>query len=315
MGIFAQAVCQSARNRFLCSLSLLLHSSAAMGNNFGKLEDHYHIHQGVRLGEGAFGTVLRGEDKRTQQFVAVKELRVQNKRGKSDQDYDREYSTMNKFSHPNILKVFGVFKEAQCVYIVLEYCDSDLGKLLKLGRRMSDCEMAGYTCQICSALGVLHAARVVHRDVKPENFMISKDTLKLGDFGVAASLPSTGALHDKCGTPAFMAPELHRLPHSSGYDAAVDMWALGVILSMMQHGGRHPFLKDGALDMDAVLKGKHRKNKGTMSASLSQFFGRSSGAEGAKELRRDLLSADPKLRPTASDVLSNSWLKYQMSSI
>merc|ERR1711971_1452443 len=83
--------------------------------------------------------------------------------------------------------------------------------------------------------------------------MISHGVLKLADFGMAAVLPREGALTQKCGTPAFMAPEQHNLANSGGYGMAVDMWAAGVILYMMLNGGRHPFLKGQQMDMGAFF--------------------------------------------------------------
>merc|ERR550525_942597 len=95
---------------------------------------------------------------------------------------------------------------------------------------------------ILSAIAFLHRKGICHRDVKPDNFMVAKGTLKLADFGLATFVPPGKLLKDKCGTPAFMAPEIHSLPkRSPGYGFPVDVWAAGVTMYMILHQGQHPF--------------------------------------------------------------------------
>merc|ERR1719221_2604982 len=117
----------------------------------------------------------------------------------------------------------------------------------------------------------MHVKSICHRDVKPDNFMVSSSsTLKLSDFGLAVCLPAGKWLVDKCGTPAFMSPEQHALPkHSRGYSLAVDMWAAGVSMYMLMCEGRHPFFDgSGKLDVKRLDEGKL-----SFSSGSNGFFG------------------------------------------
>jgi serine/threonine protein kinase len=210
-------------------------------NAFGKLEDNYFV-QKVKLGEGAFGTVWRGVEKKTDETVAIKQLKKQGANGgRNRQDYEHEVSIMKRVKHENVLQFRAAFEDQRGIWLVLDYCDGgDLGDQIA-SRQMSTSAAASWMAQVCAAIGAMHSAGVVHRDVKPDNFMISNGVLKLADFGLADVLPNEGKLTQRCGTPAFMAPEQHDLINSGGYGMAVDMWAAGVILHMMLNGGRHPF--------------------------------------------------------------------------
>jgi len=170
---------------------------------------------------------------------------------------------------------------------------------------MSTSAAAFWMAQMCAAIGAMHAAGVVHRDVKPDNFMLSNGVLKLADFGLSAVLPREGMLSQKCGTPAFMAPEQHDLVNSGGYGMAVDMWAAGVILYMMLNGGRHPFLKGQRMDMEALAQGKLPKASGSKLACLVPG---KSGSAFSDELLKALIFVDPRRRFNARDALNHPFL-------
>jgi len=122
--------------------------------------------------------------------------------------------------------------------------------------------MTFWTHQMLSAIAFLHQKQVCHRDVKPDNFLVAQPSsgppsLKLADMGLAVQCPPGSLLSDKCGTPAFMAPEQHLIPQrSKGYGLQVDVWAVGVSMYMLMFGGRHPFLNArGALNKANMLEG------------------------------------------------------------
>merc|ERR1712117_959138 len=105
------------------------------------------------------------------------------------------------------------------------------------------------------AVAHMHSKAIVHRDIKPDNFLVAADNkLKLADLGMTVDLPMQGLLTDKCGTPAFMAPEIHKLPRG-GYGLPVDMWASGICMYMVMSGGKHPFISGDALNKKNMLTG------------------------------------------------------------
>jgi len=276
-------------------------------NPFSKLEDSYFL-QKVKLGEGAFGTVWRGVDKRTEELVAVKALKKGHNAGRSRKDYEHEVSIMKQVKHTNVLGLRDVFEDTKNVYLVIDYCDGG-----DLGDKMAECTQksvaASWMAQVCAAIGAMHYAGIVHRDVKPDNFMISNGCLKLADFGLATMLPEKeGLLKAKCGTPAFMAPEQHELPNSRGYGKAADMWAAGVILFMLLHGGQHPFLSGNQMNMQALLSGKFPKNGGSKLACLMPG---KSGASNGMELVAALLFREDYKRLSAVQALQHPFLSAQ----
>jgi len=281
-----------------------------MGNvnmSFGRLEDNYHV-QKVKLGEGAFGTVWRGVEKKTDEHVAIKQLKTQSLgAGRSRQDYEHEVSIMKSVSHVNVLRMHAAFEQQGSIWIVLDYADGgDLGDTLKFGK-MPKGAISGLMAQVCAGIGAMHKAGIVHRDVKPDNFMICRGVLKLADFGMAQFLPQGGFVA-KCGTPAFMAPELHGLPATGNYGMAVDMWAAGIILYMLLHAGQHPFMKGDQVSVDLVMQGKIPKTGSQMARLIP---GTSGSSMDAQELLKALLTTNPKKRPQAHEALSHPFLLAQ----
>eukprot|EP01046_Picozoa_sp_COSAG06_P082153 COSAG06_NODE_29214_length_560_cov_1.234273_1_plen_175_part_01 len=99
----------------------------------------------------------------------------------------------------------------------------------------SEVDAACVVYRLVSTLDFLHEHGVMHRDLKPENIMLAMDSntdIKLIDFGMSSLTEGLCALHSKCGTPVYMAPELF----SGNYDMAVDIWAGGVILFILLSG-------------------------------------------------------------------------------
>lgn len=276
-----------------------------------RLEDKYYL-QKVKLGEGSFGTVWRGVDRGTGQDVAIKQLdkAAMPRRGVRQQDIEREIAVMKAVSHPNITKLLDSFDNPASIYLALEYCDGgDFGdKVKERGLSLEESDAAEWTRQILSALAALHAKCIVHRDIKPDNFMVSKGSLKLSDFGLAMFLPRGRLLTEKCGTPAFMSPEQHRLPrYSRGYTHLCDMWAAGVTMYMLMFGGKHPFLNSlHQLDEKRLLQGSLDFSVG------NGFFGfglsDSRYSEPARRLCRRLVEPDMAKRCSAEDVKADPWL-------
>lgn len=277
------------------------------------LELTYHV-QKVKLGHGSFGTVWRGIDRRTNNTVAIKQVdkAAMPRRGVNRNDVDREISMMRACVHENLLRLHDTFEDNSSIYLALEYCDGgDFGdKVKERGMDVQETEVAEWMRQICSAIAVLHTRGICHRDIKPDNFMVAGSSkLKLSDFGLAIYAPRGKLLTEKCGTPAFMSPEQHRLPRQSrGYSLPVDVWAAGVSMYMLMLGGRHPFLDSrGSLSID-------RLDKGALDFAQKGFFGFGTGPDGlrfsetARNLCKRMVDRHPGQRITAATALRSPWL-------
>ncbi len=217
------------------------------------LDDRYELHE--LIGEGAFGRVYRGTDRRLARSVAVKVIKPW---WAEDPDwvgsFEREAQLLARVNDPGIVQIFDVGQADQGMYYVEELVDG--GSLAERIRRgalptWEACELA---LQLCSALGQAHAHGVVHRDVKPANVLISADgRAKVGDFGVAllAEGTSDGGGATVVGTPRYMAPEQARGELST---PATDIYSLGVVLYEML-SGQPPF--SGTTADEFALKHLH----------------------------------------------------------
>ena len=213
------------------------------------LDNRYELHE--LIGEGAFGRVYRGVDRRLARPVAVKVIKPW---WSEDPDWvrvlEREAQLLARVNDPGIVQIFDVGHAPEGMYYVAELVDG--GSLAqRIGRGAlppwEACELA---TQLCSALGQAHSHGLVHRDVKPANVLISAGgRLKVGDFGVAllAEGSSDGAV-TVVGTPRYMAPEQAqgRLP-----TPATDIYSVGVVLYEMLCG--HPPFSGGT-SVELALK-------------------------------------------------------------
>nr|GMC97587.1 serine/threonine-protein kinase ATG1c-like isoform X2 [Ipomoea batatas] len=129
------------------------------------------------------------------------------------------------------------------IYIVLEYCrGGDLSMYLqKRHGRIPETTAKHFMQQLASGLQVLRENNLIHRDLKPQNLLLSTNDensiLKIADFGFARSLQPRGLAETLCGSPLYMAPEIMQLQK---YDAKADLWSVGAILFQLVTG-RTPF--------------------------------------------------------------------------
>ena len=202
------------------------------------------------LGQGAMGKVYMAEDPALKRGLAIKVVQTLG----GDQDilarFKREAEISARLNHPNIITIFDVGEEPGFgPFLAMELVDGEgLDALVKAGR-MEPEEAMPLLLQAGQALEAIHRAGIVHRDVKPSNFMVGKDgRLKMMDFGIARGdeprLTTTAAF---LGTPAYAAPE--SLTGASKPSEASDRWALAVTAFEMLTG-EMPF---SAENVNAVL--------------------------------------------------------------
>lgn len=203
------------------------------------------------LGEGGMGQVWRGEDLRLERPVAVKVLRPNLLQGSVPEEvvlrFEREGRAAARLSHYNIAAVYDVGEHDGLPYLVLEFLHGPnlkglldrhpgglpVEQVLKLG------------AQAAQGLAAAHAARIVHRDVKPHNLMLTADgTVKVCDFGIARLRDATTNLTGgaQIGTVAYMAPEQLL---GEPVDHRADLYALGATLFQLLTG-RHVFTGEDA---------------------------------------------------------------------
>ncbi len=208
-----------------------------------QLGSRYLLHEVI--GRGAMGQVHRGTARDTGEPVAIKVLRPELV---SDPDavarFMQERQILTSIDSPAAVRVIDLVAEGETLAIVMELVDGqDLRRRLRSAKTLPPAEAAGLAVQLLTGLGAVHAAGVVHRDVKPENLLLDTAagpaTLKVTDFGVArlsygGSLTKLSSL---IGTPEYMAPEL---ADGDSADPAADVYSAGVVLYEML-SGRTPF--------------------------------------------------------------------------
>ncbi|KAL8138301.1 hypothetical protein V2J09_004302 [Rumex salicifolius] len=150
----------------------------------------------------------------------------------------KEISILRRINHPNIIRLFDAIETDDKIFLVLEYCEGgDLGAYLHKHGRVSMDVARHFMRQLAAGLKVLFDNHLIHRDLKPQNLLLSSKGLtpqmKIGEFGFARFLTPQGLADTLCGSPLYMAPEkfLNRK-----YDAKADLWSVGAILYQLGIG-------------------------------------------------------------------------------
>lgn len=195
-----------------------------------------------RIGKGSCAVVWKGriEGSNPPQEVAVKVISRQTVTETTQ--LRQEVEVLRRITHPNIVRFRDLKKSSQHFYLVLEYCaGGDLSQFLRTNGRASEEVSRGFLTQIAAGLCVLHKENIMHRDLKPQNILLSDSSadpvLKIADFGFARALQPMDMAATVCGSPLYMAPEILRY---EPYDARADLWSVGAILFEMLMG-RPPF--------------------------------------------------------------------------
>ncbi|GAB4817522.1 hypothetical protein N2152v2_004568 [Parachlorella kessleri] len=285
----------------------------------GVLEGTTFLNQYVvvdTLGRGTYGNVKLCLNVTDDTLYAVKAvnkklLRRQAQSGRTlgrnpVDDLKREVEVMRALDHPNLIKLREVIedKEGGKVLMVLEYASG--GALVKQDQLTREHHMPEpmaqyYFKHIVAGLAHLHANRVVHGDLKPENVLLSGDgTLKIADFGQSQFFEKKDTFNRTLGTPAFLrecgsAPEVCAGGAYHGRDA--DMWALGVSLFLFVYG-ELPFKADSIADLyDAIAEAK------------VEYPDYVQPSQDCMDLMQALLQPDPAQRVTSAEILHHPWIQ------
>jgi len=189
---------------------------------------------GSNLGEGTYGVVYKAKDKHTNQIVALKRIRLEVEDEGIPSTALREISLLRELQHPNIVELKDCVQSEGRLYLVFEFLDMDFKKYMDSCQGMlSPMLCKSYLFQCCRGLAYCHARGVMHRDLKPQNLLVSRDgVLKLADFGLARSFcPPIRPLTHEVVTLWYRPPEI--LLGSPTYAPPMDVWAIGTIFSEM----------------------------------------------------------------------------------
>jgi len=172
------------------------------------------------LGNGGFGKVFLAKEERSENMVAIKQLKNEDKARQDDIIY--EMQMVSKFNHPHIVLYKHHFVQNDLLYIVMEYCS--LGSLRQLMRneKITSTFIWKWMSGLTATLQMVHEKGIIHHDIKPDNILFTEDrTIKITDFGIA----NTGG-----GTRPYMSPEALSWETNAEKDPRVDVYALGVTL-------------------------------------------------------------------------------------
>ncbi|XP_017908951.1 PREDICTED: ribosomal protein S6 kinase alpha-2 isoform X3 [Capra hircus] len=267
------------------------------GNNV-HFTDGYEIKEDI--GVGSFSVCKRCVHKATDAEYAVKII------DKSKRDPSEEIEILLRYGqHPNIITLKDVYDDGKFVYLVTELMRGGelLDRILRQ-RYFSEREASAVLCTITKTMDYLHSQGVVHRDLKPSNILYvdesgNPESIRICDFGFAKQLRAeNGLLMTPCYTANFVAPEVLK---RQGYDAACDIWSLGILLYTML-AGFTPFA-NGPDDTPEDILARIGSGKYALSGGNWDSI-----SDAAKDVVSKMLHVDPHQRLTAVQVLKHPWI-------
>ncbi|EJS43809.1 atg1p [Saccharomyces arboricola H-6] len=322
--------------------------TTSVNHNLMTSADNYTAEK--EIGKGSFATVYRGHltsDK--SQHIAIKEVsRAKLKNKKLLENLEIEIAILKKIKHPHIVGLIDCERTSTDFYLIMEYCAlGDLTFLLKRRKELMENHpllrtvfekypppseshnglhrafVLNYLQQLASALKFLRSKNLVHRDIKPQNLLLSTPLigyhdsktfhelgfvgiynlpiLKIADFGFARFLPNTSLAETLCGSPLYMAPEILNYQK---YNAKADLWSVGTVVFEMCCG-TPPFRASNHLELFKKIK---RANDVITFPSYCNI------EKELKELICSLLTFDPAKRIGFEEFFNNKIVNEDLSS-
>lgn len=204
-----------------------------------------------KIGAGGMADVYKGKDTLLNRYVAIKVLK---KEYREDDNFVRKFRSEAQAAaglmNPNIVNVYDVGEDRGLYYMVMELIEGiTLKEYIKRKGRLSHKEIISIAIQMCTGIGAAHAANIIHRDIKPQNIIISKEgKVKVTDFGIAKATTSNTVSSNAMGSVHYTSPEQARGGFS---DAKSDIYSMGITLFEMATG-RVPF--DGDSTVSVAIK-------------------------------------------------------------
>lgn len=253
------------------------------------------------LGEGAFSVVKLAVNRKTGQKVAVKCIDRQGLPEEDTNSLRQEVAIMKSLKHKNIVEFIDFFEEEKFFYVVLEFLEGgELFDRIVKKNFYNEKEARDVVKVILDGMKYCHDKGIAHRDMKPENLLLtSKEDdsfVKIADFGFAIRGAQKSALTTQCGTPGYVAPEILQ---NQPYDKSVDMWSIGVITYILL-GGYPPFHDDNQKALFKKIKSGefefHDEYWDCVSAEAKDFISK-------------LIVVNPKNRMNCDEAHNHPWLQ------
>ena len=273
---------------------------------------------GHKLGEGAFGTVVRGIDGMGKD-CAIKSVPMTPQHD-MDQSTVREMCALYTISHHNVLPIRACRTDSMGTEMKLPLCDGSLHDYMRARGALAVPALRDLTQQILRGVRACHRVSIAHRDLKPENILVSQRAdgtvrLYIADFGLSRNLQmaTAGELTPLVVTLWYRAPEVLL---GSGYSEKIDLWSVGVIMWEMAQGGLTPFRGDSELEQLRLIAACMGLPSGAGGLAASEpvvvdwhaLLPASLGAQGI-DLVRGLLALDPRVRLSAETACKHSFAK------
>ena len=287
---------------FLVQMSIPVSQELLVMQQKGNPNDKYI--RGKKLGSGTFGVVYEAKNILFNNIVAMKIIKKNEYM--NNQLIINEIDILKKLSHPNIVRIYEFYESNNNFYLINEYCDG--GELFNYinNSKLNEQQLSILFYQVFSGLCYLHENNILHRDMKPENILISKiekDLLsdeeyfwiQIIDFGTAKIFENDKKEKSIVGSAYYIAPEVL----DKDYNEKCDTWSVGVILYMFLTG-RAPF--DGK-NKEEIINSIRIKNLDLKNEKLLQR------SPEVIDLVSNLLDKNIDKRLSAKEALNHIWFK------
>lgn len=276
---------------------------------------------GKKLGEGAFGQVRLTTRIDSGEMYAVKIMDVRNSSDDSRLDSEilrearSEARLLSEVSgHPNVVALHETYLESPGLYyMIMERCYGSLMDSLCDMPKLTEGRLRRMFRQMLLGIGACHDARIVHRDVKLDNFLyggLFQETIKLSDLGLAVKLRKRGYVKGVSGTAPYMSPEMLARKR---YTTQTDVWSFASTVYVILYGDV-PYCpsEPTAASVKKAIVNASPPPQWARNAKLAKHYQQPSS--GAETFCRYLLIRDPAERPTISDALNHPFVEEQESS-